>query len=357
MRAYIFCIILFFSVRASGQPADSAVMVIPENSHDFGRITVDKGIVSHTFSFKNGGNKAFQLTNIRTTCGCTVTSWTKEAVVPGGKGEITVEFDPANKIGAFHETMQIQSTASNANMFLTISGTVLPVLQKEELNFKIGEVSVKTSHINFGYLFKGNTGIELLTIANTTSKPLQIGFDQVPDYIRLLAIPTILQPGEYGQIEVQYCTGRTDDWDVIIDQIGIVINGKPDIKSMLTITANVREDFSKYTEEQLLTSPVASYNSLNYVFDTILSDDPVEGRFLVQNKGKSDLIIRAVKPSCGCTAVKPEKNILAPGNSTYIDAVFHPKGRSGDFKSGITVVTNDPKLYKQYLWLEGYIQR
>jgi hypothetical protein len=54
--------------------------------------------------------------------------------------------------------------------------------------------------------------------------------------------------------------------------------------------------------------------------------------------------------------VKPDKNKLAPGDSTYIDAVFNPKGRAGEFKNGITIITNDPRLYKKYLFLEGYIK-
>jgi hypothetical protein len=357
MRVYFILSLIILTSAVFGQPCDSALLVLSDNSHDFGRISVDKGVVSHTFIFTNAGNKPLQVTNVRTTCGCTIPFWTSEQVAPGSEGSIKVEFDPTNNIGAFHKTIQILSTASNTNMFVTISGTVIPAIKKEELKFKIGDLSAKTNYLNFGYLFKGNTGIELLTIANTTPVPLQIGFKNVPDYIRILAIPATLQPGEYGQLEVQYCTERTNDWDVILDKIALVINGKTDSKSMLTVTANIREDFSKFTDEQLFSSPVASYSSLTHNFDTIKADAPVECRFLLKNEGQSELIIRAVKPSCGCTAVKPEKNVLAPGDSTYLDAVLHPEGRAGDLKSGITVVTNDPKLYKQYLWLEGYIRK
>jgi len=101
---------------------------------------------------------------------------------------------------------------------------------------------------------------------------------------------------------------------------------------------------------------VATYIEDVFDHDTIPQDNPVECRFLIRNDGQSDLIIRSVKPSCGCTAVKPEKSTLAPGDSTYIDAVFYPKGRSGDFKNGITIVTNDPRLYKKYFFIEGYVK-
>jgi hypothetical protein len=75
------------------------------------------------------------------------------------------------------------------------------------------------------------------------------------------------------------------------------------------------------------------------------------------NNGNSNLIIRALKPSCGCTIAKQRKKVLSPGASTKIEAIFDPTGRTGEFKNAIAVITNDPKSYKQYLTSEGYIKR
>jgi hypothetical protein len=357
MRASICFVILMLSFKVCGQVHDSAYMILPVNSHDFGRIQEDKGIVGHTFAFRNAGTIPLIITHIRTTCGCITPSWTIGPVVPGGEGTITLNFDPSGKDGAFQKTIQVQSNASNTNMFLTISGIVIPPVKKEDLHFRIGTLNAKTNHINFGYLYKGITGVEILTVANTEQKTMQIGFDSIPEYIQMYANPPILNPGEFGQIEVHYDTDKLDDWDVIIDEVPLLLNGKYDENAKITITANIREDFSKLTPEQLAKAPVASYTDLNHSFDTITSDKPVMCRFQIRNNGESDLIIRAVKPSCGCTAVKPEKSVLSPGDSTFISTVFYPKGRTGDFKNGVTVVTNDPKLYKQYLWLEGFIRK
>jgi hypothetical protein len=357
MRFFVSVLGLLLFVLTKAMGGDSAYMVLPVNSYDFGRISEDGGSVSHTFPFKNLGNIPLQITHVRTTCGCTVPSWSGEPVLPGSEGYITLTFDPAERKGAFHKTIQVQSNASNSNMFITLSGNILPPIKIEELHYKIGALSLKTSHINFGYLWKGSTGIETLTVANMSEKKLQVGFDSVPAHLELIAIPAILNPGEFGQIEVQYCTDKTDEWDVAIDQVAIVLNGAYDRNAMLTLTANIREDFSKLEQEALSSSPIAAFETINHSFDTLRGSDPVECRFMVTNTGPSNLIIRAVKASCGCTVVKPEKNILATGDSTYIEAVFNPKGRTGNFKNGITVITNDPNLYKQYLWIEGYIQK
>ena len=356
MKNSLLIIFLFFSFSIVAQEK-GAILALQSNSFDFGRILEDNGVVQHKFLFTNTGSEPLMVTNVRTTCGCTVPSWTKDPVQPGKEGYVEIEFNPRNHPGTFHKTVQVQSSAQNSNMFLTISGTVIPPMKMENLPNKLGELNVKSNHINLGYLYKGETGIENMIIANNTKIPIEVGFKNIPDYLSLIPDPPVLNPGEYGQVEVQYNTTKINDWDVVIDQIPVEINGKEDKKAQLTITANIREDFRNLTEEQMAIAPVASYKEESFDYDTITSDKPVDCQFLIRNEGQSDLIIRAVKPTCGCTAVKPKKSTLTPGDSTYIDAVFYPKGRTGEFKNGITIITNDPRLYKKYLYLEGYIKK
>ncbi len=356
MRGILITAFLAVHIISYTQINEGAILTLSSNSFDFGRIFEDKGIVHHRFYFTNSGTEPLTITNVRTTCGCAIPVWTKNPVLPGNEGFVEIEFNPKNRPGAFHKTVQIQSTAHNANMFVTISGTVIPPLKMENLTHALGVLKIQTNVINLGYLYKGATGVKSLIIANPASYSVEVGFANLPDHLALLVDPQVLQPGEYGQIEVQYCTEKLDDWDVVIDQIPVVLNNKEDENIKLTITANIREDFSVLTQEQMEMAPIASYSKDTYIYDTITRDDPIDCRFLIRNDGQSELIIRAVKPSCGCTAVKPEKSTLAPGDSTYIDAMFYPKGRSGNFKNGITVVTNDPKLYKKYLFIEGYIK-
>ncbi len=357
MKNYVVIGCLILSLTLAGQTKNEAILTLLDNSHDFGRIREDHGIVSHTFSFSNTGSKTLVLTNVRSTCGCTTPKWSKQPVSPGEAGFVTVEFNPKDRPGSFHKTIQMQSTAKNSNMFLTITGNVLPALNEEKLDYKVGTLSVKSKHINLGYIFSGNTGMETLAIANLTDDPMELDLGDVPDHITAYIHPSELQPGEYGQIEIHYNSDVLDDWDVVIDRISVIINGKRDKKAKLAVTANIREDFSTFTEEQLLYAPVAYFDKNSYSFDTITGNKPVEYSFLLKNIGKSDLIIRAVKPSCGCTVVEPKNKILSPGDSTRIGAKFDPKGRSGNVKNAITVITNDPKSYKQYLWIEGYILR
>jgi hypothetical protein len=356
MRILFLAGVLLFSVHVFSQVNDNPVLAVNDNSFDFGRIYENHGKVSHTFTLKNSGSTPLIISNVRTNCGCTSPAWTKEPVEPGAEGFVTVEYDPKNIRGSFHKTVQVQSNASNANMFLTISGVVVPALKKEKLYYKVGDLSVKSRHINLGYLYKGTMGHAAITIANLSDEPMELALTDIPEQIEEYRLPGLLQAGEYGQIEVYYNTNKVDEWDVVIDRLSIVINGKKDIQSRLAVTANIREDFRDLTDEQLQLAPVATFSESTINYDTIPQSESLKCQFLLENTGKSDLFIRAVKPSCGISVKFPEDNSLAPGESTYIEANFDPKGQQGEFKNSITVITNDPDEYKQYLVIEGYIQ-
>jgi hypothetical protein len=65
--------------------------------------------------------------------------------------------------------------------------------------------------------------------------------------------------------------------------------------------------------------------------------------FNLTNEGKSELIIRNVRSSCGCTAVAPSKKVIAPGESVPIKVTFDSRGKRGRQSKSVTVITNDPK--------------
>lgn len=357
MKLFLTLIILLGCYLPSkSQTNPAGVLAVEHNDYNFGEVTQDQGELSHTFVIRNTGTQPFVITNVRSTCACTHPLWTKEPVVPGKKGEVTLHFDPKGYTGAFHKTILVTSTARNTNMFLTIHGVVLTPNEDEKLEYRMGDLYLQSKQVNFSFVFKGQLAQKSLLIKNQGKHPLEIELENVPVYVDAFVKPKILKPGEYGRIEVYLHSDKIDKWDVILKKINVVINDKKDKNDELTITANLREDFSKMTPEQRATAPIAYFPSDSYHFDTVQNKKPVMCKFLLENKGKSNLIVREVIPSCGCTAAKPEKSIVKPGGKTYIHAVFNPKRWNGDINKAITVITNDPKNYKQYLWIKGFVK-
>ncbi len=88
-------------------------------------------------------------------------------------------------------------------------------------------------------------------------------------------------------------------------------------------------------------------------FGTAPSGPPVKHVFKIRNAGTGTLTIDGVTTSCGCTAAKPTKNSLAPGEESDIAVQFDTISEKGPSTRTITVVTNDPKQRQLELTLKG----
>jgi hypothetical protein len=113
----VFVAVLALVAPAFAQEASTKVngpvISFEKKTHDFGDIFQgDK--VEETFKFTNTGNEPLIITNVQVTCGCTTPKgWPKEPIQPGGKGEVTVAFNSAGKMGRQDKTVTIVSNAVN----------------------------------------------------------------------------------------------------------------------------------------------------------------------------------------------------------------------------------------------------
>ena len=120
----IFVSLLFIAIWALAEETQ-AVISFKEPVHDFGDV-IQEEVVSHEFEFENTGQTSLILRNVLTTCGCTVTSWPKEPIPPGGKRNLKVYFNTRWRLGAQTKTILVISNATNTREKLTITANVLP---------------------------------------------------------------------------------------------------------------------------------------------------------------------------------------------------------------------------------------
>lgn len=86
--------------------------------------------IKHTFKYSNTGKSPLLISDIRTTCGCTVTAWNKKPLLAGQSEEIEVTFETANKIGRQHKILVLLTNAKESLIYLEIQGNVLPKSNK-----------------------------------------------------------------------------------------------------------------------------------------------------------------------------------------------------------------------------------
>lgn len=95
----------------------------------FTSTTVDYGTIANAsegtreFTFKNTGKEPLIISGCAGSCGCTVPTCPKEAILPGKTGTIKVHYD-TNRTGAFTKNVTVQSNDPSGPKVLTITGTV-----------------------------------------------------------------------------------------------------------------------------------------------------------------------------------------------------------------------------------------
>lgn len=91
--------------------------------------------------------------------------------------------------------------------------------------------------------------------------------------------------------------------------------------------------------------PKIQFDKTTYDFGQIHEEGgKVTARFNFTNVGNEDLVLKAVRPGCGCTAANYTKTAVAPGQTGFIDATYNPANRPGSFNKNIKVTTNEPEM-------------
>lgn len=102
---------------------------------EFKNSTVDYGVIENgsdgvrVFEFTNTGNSPLVITNVKSSCGCTVPKKPTAPIAPGEKGEIEVKYD-TKRTGFIRKTITVTSNAINTKngaSYLKIKGEVKKV--------------------------------------------------------------------------------------------------------------------------------------------------------------------------------------------------------------------------------------
>jgi hypothetical protein len=325
--------------------AQKPQIVFENLEHNYGGFKESDGVQTTTFKFTNKGDVPLVLSNVRAACGCTTPKWTREPVAPNGSGEIQVSYDPRNRPGAFNKTVMVSSNAENGTTVLRITGRV----EERERTLaelyprQIGSLRVKTNHISFARLTENEVKTQDMELVNDTEKPIKVGFRTVPGHVTAKVEPETIPANGKGKLVVTYNAKEANTFGFASHRIYLSLDGSNDYRASVGVSATIEEDFSNLSAEDMAKAPVAKFSESSYDFGEMKQGEKKDHTFSLSNDGKSELIIRNVRSSCGCTAVAPSKKVIAPGESVPIKVTFDSRGKRGRQSKSITVITNDPK--------------
>ena len=99
-----------------------------DNTIDYGTVNKETDSGIRTFEFKNTGDAPLIITNVQSTCGCTVPTKPTEPIMPGKTGKIDVKYNM--NPGPIRKTITVESNATNVEggrVALKIKGEVIGV--------------------------------------------------------------------------------------------------------------------------------------------------------------------------------------------------------------------------------------
>ncbi|SFZ92877.1 Protein of unknown function [Flaviramulus basaltis] len=101
------------------------VIEFDKKEHDFGEIEA-KTPVETSFKYKNTGDAPLVITDIKSSCGCTVPQdWSREPLAPGAEGQFTVKFNGSgtNKVS---KTITVTANTEKGSEMVKITAFVKP---------------------------------------------------------------------------------------------------------------------------------------------------------------------------------------------------------------------------------------
>jgi hypothetical protein len=343
---------MLITAAVLGQP----MMQLASTEHDFGVFKEEAGRQTYNFEVKNTGNQPLVIQNIQASCGCTTPEWTKNPIPPNGKGVITAIYDPQNRPGVFNKTLTVYTNSKPEVTVLVIKGEVTPREKTVEdlYTWPVGGVRFESNHMAFTAVKKTEKKSRTMEIINTSKEPVKIEFDGLPAHLELKANPVTLQPGQKGVIEGTYDGTKNPGWGTLSDLVRVKLNGEIQQNGYYYISANLVEDFSKLTAEELTNAPVFKLASTTFDIGSMQPATNADVEFKFTNEGKRDLIIRYIRPTCGCTAVKEGgSSVVKPGEKGVIKASFNSGSYKGKVTKAIYVYTNDPRNSEVILMLNA----
>lgn len=129
--------ILFLGMMSLGVFAQEKIAKIEFKTDTIDYGTIDKGADGlRVFEFTNTGNAPLLISEVKSTCGCTVPKKPEGPIMPGQTGEISVKYD-TSRVNPIRKTITVISNADTPTVALKIKGEVVDpskssVLEKKD---------------------------------------------------------------------------------------------------------------------------------------------------------------------------------------------------------------------------------
>lgn len=317
--------------------------------HEHG-IVLWKHPATATFTVKNDGDKPLVISNVTTSCGCTVADWTKTPIAPGATGVVTSVFD-AKALGRFNKSVGVYCNASARPIYLTVRGEVSADPKNYTLThpYEIGAIRLNKDAIEFDDANKGEKPTMEILVANTSGEVYTPVLMHLPPYLEAVAVPERIGKRGTGKIKVTLDTDKLPKFGLTTATVYLsrFPGDKVSEENAIPVSAILLPDFSNMSQEQRLNPPAVELSALELTMPPLAEKDKKSMTVIVKNTGKGNLEVTDLQVFNPVLGVQLKKRVLKPGASTKMKITAYGKYVSRmKGTPRVLMITNDPNRPK-----------
>lgn len=317
--------------------------------HEFG-VVLWKHPATATFTIKNDGDKPLVISNVTTSCGCTVADWTKTPIAPGATGTVSSTFD-AKVLGHFYKDIGVYCNAADRPIYLMIQGEVSADPKNYTLThpFEIGAIRLNKDAIEFDDANKGDKPTMEILVANTTNEVYAPVLMHLPPYMEAVAVPERIGKKGTGKIKVTLDTDKLPKFGLTTATVYLsrFPGDKVGEENAIPVSAVLLPDFSHISQQQRLNPPAVELSTEELTLPPLAENEKKSQKIVVKNVGKSDLEITDLQVFNSALGVQLKKRVLKPGASTKMKITAYGKYlKKVKGTPRVLMITNDPNCPK-----------
>lgn len=347
MRQILTTILLWMTCCMMGWAQPKATF--DKKAHEFG-VVLWKHPATATFTIKNDGDKPLVISNVTTSCGCTVADWTKAPIAPGATGTVSSTFD-AKALGRFQKSIGVYCNASARPIYLTLRGEVSADPKNYTLThpYEIGAIRLNKDAIEFDDTNKGDKPTMEILVANTSNEVYTPVLMHLPPYLEAVAEPEIIGKKGTGKIRVTLDTDKLPKFGLTTATVYLsrFLGDKVGEENAIPVSAVLLPDFSNISQYQRLNPPSIELSSEELVLPSLAENEKKSQKIVIKNVGKSDLEITDLQVFNSALGVQLKKRVLKPGASTKMKITAYGKYlKKVKGTPRVLMITNDPNRPK-----------
>ena len=361
----IIAVFLFLSIsvpfQAEAQEKIGNSIEIDKTVHNFGDILLESGPMTCTFTLKNVGSQPVVIYNAVTTCGCTKATWTKEPIMPGKTGTISATYSNDEGPYPFDKSITVYLSDPKKPIILKMRGISMEkkVPLDQIYTVKYGSLGMRESSIKCGNMEQGGMKSNSVTVANLSSAPISVGFENVSDFLDIKITPNPIPAGKTA--EMSFCvTADRSLWGKNYYYATPVINGRTyknqEGSSRIAVWANTKENFDGMTEDQKSNEARPQFNESTHTFGKVKAGQKIKAEFTFKNVGKTPFKVYKVDADAARWSHSPIPD-AAPGETVSFTVDLDTTGMpEGETLVIVSLTTNSPLRPLVNLFVTGWLE-